>query len=136
MKQLAHAILATTLLASTPAMAAGSCSNCGKVTEVRQVKVEGKGSALGAVAGGVAGGLLGNQIGKGTGKTVATVAGAGGGAYAGYQVEKKLTEKTEYQVSVRLDGGETRQVHYAEKPAFLVGDRVRIENGVLTRLPN
>lgn len=111
-----------------------ACANCGQVTEVKQVKVEGKGSALGAVAGGVAGGLLGNQVGKGTGKTVATVAGAGGGAYAGYQVEKKLTEKTEYQVSVRMDSGETRQVRYVEKPAFLAGDKVKLENGVLMRV--
>jgi outer membrane lipoprotein SlyB len=119
------------VLVSSSAYAA--CQNCGQVTEVRTVKVEGKGSALGAVAGGVAGGLLGNQIGKGTGRTVATVAGAGGGAYAGYQVEKKLTEKTAYQVSVRLDNGEMHQVRYAEKPAFLAGDRVRLENGVLSR---
>lgn len=111
-------------------VAKAKCIDCGQVTEVREVKVEGEGGALGAVAGGLAGGLLGNQVGKGTGKTVATVAGAGGGAFAGYQVEKKLKEKTEYQVSVRLDNGETRQVGYAEKPAFQVSDRVRFENGV------
>lgn len=128
-------ILAAALFAgSSPLVAADRCSNCGQVTDVHEVKVEGEGSALGAVAGGVAGGLLGNQIGKGSGKTVATVAGAAGGAYAGYQVEKKIKEKTEYQVSVRMDSGEVRQIRYADKPAFLAGDRVKVDNGVLTRV--
>lgn len=120
------------LLLSSAAFAA--CTNCGQVTDVREIKVEGQGTGLGAVAGGVAGGLLGNQIGKGSGKTVATVAGAAGGAYAGHQVEKKVRETTEYQVHVRMDSGETRQIKYTDKPAFLAGDRVKLENGVLTRI--
>ncbi|MBI3149147.1 MAG: glycine zipper 2TM domain-containing protein [Betaproteobacteria bacterium] len=113
---------------------APKCVDCGQVAEVREVKVEGEGGALGAVAGGLAGGLLGNQVGKGTGKTVATVAGAGAGAYGGYQVEKKLKEKTAYQVSVRLDDGEVRQFGYTERPALQAGDRVRVENGALVRV--
>lgn len=120
------------LLSAAPSFAA--CTNCGQVTEVREVKVEGEGSGLGAVAGGVAGGLLGNQIGRGTGKTVATVAGVAGGAYAGHQVEKKVKEKTEYQVTVRMDTGDIRHVKYGDKPAFLAGDRVRLENGTLSRV--
>ena len=107
------ALFAASLLLSVSAFAA-NCNNCGKVTEVRTIKVEGEGSGLGAVAGGVAGGLLGNQVGKGTGKTLLTVAGAAGGAYAGHQVEKKVKDKTEYEVVVRMDNGETRQIHYAE----------------------
>jgi outer membrane lipoprotein SlyB len=126
-------IFATTLLLSFSAVAA-SCTNCGKVVEVGTVKVEGKGSGLGAVAGGVAGGLLGNQVGKGTGNTLATIAGAAGGAYAGHQVEKKVKEKTEYRVTVKMDSGENKYVSYAEKPAFIVGDRVKLENGALARI--
>jgi len=132
LKSIRFAAFAAALMLSVSAYAA--CDNCGQVTEVREVKIAGEGSALGAVAGGVAGGLLGNQIGKGTGKKVATVAGAAGGAYAGYQIEKKVREKTEYQVVVRMDGGGTREVRYAEKPAFLAGDRVKIDNGALTRI--
>lgn len=116
------------------AAAFAACTNCGQVTEVRTVKIAGQGSGVGAVAGGVAGGLLGNQIGRGTGKTLATVAGAGGGAYAGHQVEKKVREHTEYQVIVRMDGGDTRTVKYTAKPAFLPGDRVQLDNGTLTRV--
>lgn len=127
------AFFAASLLLSVSAFAA-TCNNCGQVVQVQEVKVEGQGSGLGAVAGGVAGGLLGNQIGKGSGKTVATVAGVAGGAYAGHQVEKKVKESSEYQVVVRMDTGETRTVKYTEKPAFLSGDRVRIDNGVLTRI--
>ena len=119
---------------ATAGAAHAACTNCGQVTEVREIKVEGEGSGLGAVAGGVAGGLLGNQIGKGSGKTVATVAGVAGGAYAGQQVEKKVKEKSEYQVTVRMDTGEVRHVKYGDKPAFLSGDRVKLENGVLTRV--
>ena len=113
---------------------AAPCNNCGKVVEIRAIKVEGQGSGLGAVAGGVAGGLLGNQLGKGTGNTLATVAGAAGGAYAGHVVEKKVKEKTEYVVVVRLDDGKTQEVRYTEKPAFLEGDRVKLENGALSRI--
>lgn len=133
MQKTLHALfIAFALVAGGSAHAA--CTSCGQVTDVREVKVEGEGSGLGAVAGGVAGGLLGNQIGRGSGKTVATVAGVAGGAYAGHQVEKKVKEKTEYQVTVRMDSGEVRQVKYGEKPAFLSGDRVKLENGALTRI--
>ncbi len=121
------------LLLSLSAVAA-TCNTCGKVTEIRTIKVEGQGSGVGAVAGGVAGGLLGNQLGKGTGNTLATVAGVAGGAYAGHVVEKKVKEKTEYQVIVRMDNGKTQEVHYTEKPAFLEGDRVKLENGKLSRI--
>lgn len=114
--------------------AVASCDHCGVVSEVRKVKIAGKGTGLGAVAGGVAGGLLGHQIGSGTGNTVATIAGAAGGAYAGHQVEKKVKEKREYRVVVKLDNGQTREVGYKEKPAFAAGDRVSLEQGTLQRL--
>ena len=130
-----NVLFVAALAAAAPAMA-DNCKTCGQVTEIREVKIEGEGTGLGAVAGGVAGGLIGNQIGKGRGNTVATIAGVAGGAYAGHQVEKKVKSKTEYRVSVRLDNGETRHVNYAQKPAFMQGDRVRIDNGKLTRLPN
>ncbi len=128
------AVFATMLLLFISSSFAASCTNCGKVIEVQTVKVEGKGSGLGAVAGGVAGGLLGNQVGKGSGNTIATLAGAAGGAYAGHQVEKKVKEKTEYQVVVKMDNGDKKQVRFAEKPAFIAGDRVKLENGTLTRI--
>ncbi|MCK6404591.1 MAG: glycine zipper 2TM domain-containing protein [Rhodocyclaceae bacterium] len=132
MQAIRFSALAATLLLSVSAFAA--CVDCGQVTDVREVRTEGEGSGVGAVAGGVAGGLLGNQVGKGSGKTVATVVGVAGGAYAGHQVEKKVREKTEYQVVVRMDNGGTRTIKYAEKPAFLSGDRVKIENGMLVRI--
>lgn len=132
MSAIRYSSFLASLVLSASAFAA--CVDCGQVTEVREIRSEGEGSGLGAVAGGVAGGLLGNQIGKGSGKTVATVVGVAGGAYAGHQVEKKVREKTEYQVVVRMDNGGTRTIRYAEKPAFLSGDRVRIENGVLVRI--
>ena len=64
-----------------------SCSNCGRVTSVRAIKTRAQGSGVGAAGGAILGGLLGNQIGGGKGKKLATVAGAGGGAVVGTQVE-------------------------------------------------
>lgn len=125
-------LFAVAMLVSVSAFAAG-CDSCGRVSEVRTVKVKGEGSGVGAVAGGVVGGLLGNQIGGGRGKTVATVAGVAGGAYAGHQVEKNVKETTEYQVVVKMDNGKTRKVKFPEQPDFRRGDRVRLDNGVLTR---
>ncbi len=107
--------------------------NCGVVDNVREFVQEGEGSGLGAVAGGVIGGILGNQVGGGTGKKVATVLGAAGGAYAGHQVEKSQKKTTRYEISVRLNDGSTRTLTQDTVPAWRIGDRVRLENGVLVR---
>ncbi len=108
------------------------CSNCGVVTSVDAVKLQGEGSGLGAVAGGVVGGLLGNQVGGGSGKKIATVAGAAGGAYAGHQAEKHLKSTVRYDVNVKMDDGSTRTFSYDTQPAFQAGSKVRVVDGVLT----
>lgn len=74
-------------LVSQPAQAV--CNECGTVTDVKTVKIDGNASGAGAVAGGVLGGVLGHQVGGGAGKDLATIGGVVGGAYAGHQVEKK-----------------------------------------------
>ena len=45
-------------LIGQPAHAA--CNECGTVTDVKTVKIEGKGSGAGAIAGGLLGGVLGH----------------------------------------------------------------------------
>ena len=117
-----------------PQQPAAVCHDCATVESVREVKQDGQGSGLGAVGGGVVGGLLGNQIGGGRGKTVGAIVGAVGGAFAGNQVEKKVRSTTNYEIAVRLDDGNTRVFSEAQPPALQRGDRVRIDNGQLTRM--
>ena len=113
------------------AAADAACNDCGKVTGVRAVEHEGKGSGMGIAAGAVAGGLLGNQIGKGTGNTIATIAGAVGGGYAGNEIEKRVKKATTWEVDVRMEDGKTRSFSFAKQPAWKAGDKVKVVNGEL-----
>ena len=118
-------------LATTGAIA--KCNNCGTVTNTKTVQIKGEGTGLGAVAGGVLGGVLGHQVGGGRGKDVATVAGAAGGAYAGHQVEKNAKSKTQYQVIVKLESGESRTFTFKSATAYKIGDRIKVVDSRLTR---
>ena len=110
---------------------ARACASCGVIEAVNVVKVNGDGSYIGKIGGGLVGGLLGSQIGHGSGTTIATVIGAVGGAVAGNEIEKRVKKTSHYEVVVRLQGGGAQTVSYAAQPAFKVGDKVRLENGVL-----
>ena len=107
------------------------CSDCGTVSDVKEVEVKGEGSGVGAVAGGVAGAIIGNQFGRGGSKTVARLAGAAGGAYAGHQIEKQVRSHKRYDVIVRMEAGGERTVSYETVPTWRVGDRVRVVDGKL-----
>lgn len=109
------------------------CHNCGVVDNIREIAQPGEGTGLGAVAGGVVGAILGHQIGGGTGKQIATVAGAAGGAYAGHQIEKSQRKTKHYEVIVRMNDGSSRSVMMDMVPGWQVGERVRVENGMLVR---
>ncbi|RZI40264.1 glycine zipper 2TM domain-containing protein [Herbaspirillum sp. HC18] len=91
------------------------------------------GIGLGTVAGAVVGGVLGNQIGSGTGRTAATVAGAAGGAYVGNRMSQNSAANAGqvYRVAVRMDNGSVQTFAQEAAPAVQVGDRVRLENGVI-----
>ncbi|HWU84092.1 MAG TPA: glycine zipper 2TM domain-containing protein [Rhodocyclaceae bacterium] len=112
---------------------AAVCSTCGTVESVRLVERKGSGSGLGAVAGGVAGALIGHQFGGGSGRTVMTIAGAGGGAYAGNEIEKNINKTSVYQIRVRMEDGSQRTLTQREVPSVDSGDRVRIKNGTLVK---
>ncbi len=124
-------LMAAALFVTSGAFAA--CNSCGIVTDMKTVQVKGQASGVGAIAGGVLGGVLGHQVGSGRGKDVATVAGAAGGAYAGHQVEKNAKSKTQYQVIVKLETGESRTFTYNTSTAYKVGDQIRIIDNKLTR---
>ena len=127
----AAAMLASVALAQAPdqAPAAAKCTDCGVVQSVRFVEVKGSSSGVGMVAGGVLGGVLGHQIGGGTGKTVATIAGAAGGAYVGNEVEKKKNTKGQWNVVIKMDGGQQRTFVYTNQPTVHDGERVKLIDG-------
>ncbi|WP_353152942.1 glycine zipper 2TM domain-containing protein [Herminiimonas fonticola] len=88
----------------------------------------------GAVAGGVVGGLLGNQVGKGSGRTAATAAGVVGGALVGSSIQRNNQPVRQlYQVNVRLDNGGYQSYTMENVADLRAGDRVRVENGRITR---
>ncbi|RFC39214.1 MAG: Glycine zipper 2TM domain-containing protein [Candidatus Nitrotoga sp. LAW] len=109
------------------------CNECGTVTDVKTVTVEGQGSGLGAVTGGVLGGVVGHQVGGGRGKDLATIGGVVGGAYVGHQVEKKSKSGTRYHVFVEMEDGTSKTFKYSSKTSYQVGDRVKVKNGKLVR---
>jgi outer membrane lipoprotein SlyB len=108
------------------------CNECGVVETVREVAVEPKGGIGGAIAGGLVGGLIANQIGKGSGRSIATVLGAAGGAYAGNYIEKSVRQTKRYEVVVRFEDDSRRTFGSETPPAWQSGDRVRLQNGLLT----
>ena len=91
---------------------------------------------LGAVIGGVAGGLLGNQIGSGGGRAAATVLGAVGGAAVGQHLARNssgaLTQPG-YRITMQSDQGAMRSYEVPATGDLRVGDRVRIDGGVIYR---
>jgi outer membrane lipoprotein SlyB len=122
------AIATLALAGAAPAYAA--CIDCGTVTAINKVEQEGEASGLGAVAGGVAGAVVGNQFGKGGGNTAMTIIGAGGGAYAGHQVEKHMKKKTVWQVHVKFDkGGGEKTYSFGSEPNLRKGDHVQLKDG-------
>lgn len=110
------------------------CTNCATVEAVNVVEVRGDGNYIGTIGGGVVGALLGSQVGGGTGKTAAEVAGALGGAYVGRNIDRNNAKNTKhFEVVIRFANGGTQTVQYANDPGLRVGEKVKINDGVLTR---
>lgn len=105
--------------------AAATCTHCGVVQSVREVREKGQATGVGAVAGGVVGGALGNQVGKGNGRAAMTVIGAIGGGLAGNEIEKRARGETVYEVRVRMDDGSLRTLRQKTAPA--PGARVTVQ---------
>ena len=110
------------------------CTNCAVVEAVNVIEVSGNGNYLGTAGGAVIGGLLGSQVGSGSGRTAATVAGAVAGGLAGRNVQRNMNREQRYEVVVRYStSGATQTFQYENDPGVRQGDRVRVNNGVLTR---
>lgn len=95
-----------------------------------------RGIGVGTVAGAVVGGLIGNQIGSGSGNTAATIAGAAGGALAGRAIENNRAQPSGqvYRITLRMDDGTVQSLVQESQPSLRIGDRIRINNGVIERL--
>lgn len=91
---------------------------------------------IGAVVGGVAGAALGHTIGGGSGRDVATVLGGVAGAAVGSQVGRNtagVTTTPSYRIAVQSDQGAVYTYEVASAGELKVGDRVRVENNVISR---
>lgn len=133
----------TTYPAGTVATAPVGVVEYGRVTDVRLVSgtpvasASPNRAAIGTALGAVVGGLLGNQIGGGGGRTAATVLGAVGGGIAGNRIAQNTapnnyaTTNPVYQVTVQTDQGIMRTYNVSATGDLHIGDRVRIENGVI-----
>lgn len=116
-----------------PARPERYCGNCATIDAVNVVEVSGEGNYLGAVGGGVVGALLGSQVGGGNGRTAAELAGALGGAYAGRNIERNANKTRHFEVVVRYIHGGTQTITFENDPGVHIGDRVKVNNGVITR---
>lgn len=102
----------------------------GTVTGVRPITIqEDKSSGAGVVAGGALGGVAGNAVGGGSGRAIATVGGAILGALAGNMIENRVNRASGYEITVRLDNGETRVVAQEADVPVSVGQRVQVISG-------
>ncbi|WP_225784913.1 glycine zipper 2TM domain-containing protein [Xenophilus sp. Marseille-Q4582] len=93
-------------------------------------------SGGGAVAGGVIGGVVGNQFGQGSGRAAATALGLIGGALLGNAIESQHNAPRAYEsyrISIQTDRGEWRVFDVPHPGDLRVGDRVRIDNGQISR---
>jgi uncharacterized protein YcfJ len=88
----------------------------------------------GAILGAVAGAVLGNQVGSGGGRDAATVLGGAAGAAVGSQVGRTNTvSEPVYRITLRTDQGVTRVYDVPATGDLHVGDRVRVDNGMIYR---
>jgi outer membrane lipoprotein SlyB len=122
--------------APEPLKVSRACFNCGTVEAINLVEVKGEGGYVGAIGGGVVGAILGNQVGQGNGRTAAQVVGALGGAYAGRALEGQAKNSNHYEVVVRLQSGTAQAVSFATAPALKVGDKVKLNDGVIVQNPD
>ncbi|GAB3045138.1 glycine zipper 2TM domain-containing protein [Stenotrophomonas tumulicola] len=110
------------------------CADCGIVTRINTV-ASGRSAptATGAVLGGIVGAVAGHEISDHTGgsrgnKNIAAAAGAVGGALAGNQIQKNVTNDT-YDISVRMDDGRTIVVNQRDLGGIRENTYVRVVNG-------
>jgi len=114
---------APAIVARAPERAA--CDDCARVESVREVEVRPLG-AIGAIAGAIAGAVLGDELGREHTRRMTRVIGAIGGALAGREVERRATQRIQYDVVLRANDGHTEARRYDHAPPFAPGATVRL----------
>ncbi len=105
---------------------ADDCQQCGKVVSIRQTIVKEQWTPLGGGASFASDAKAATmfQIGPGLSNQGKVVVGAAGGAT--YQKSPNSYEKPRWEVTVKLDTGQTRVTTLNYEPYVMEGDRVRI----------
>lgn len=91
---------------------------------------------IGAVVGGILGAGVGSAIGAGVGRTAATVLGGVAGAAVGSHIARNqqgVTTQAGYRITMQTDNGVIRTYEVPATGDLRVGDRVRVDNGVIYR---
>jgi outer membrane lipoprotein SlyB len=117
----------------TPAPAVAAVEY-GRVTNIEFIRSAPTSSVNvpGAIVGGVAGAAAGHALSGG--RDAATVLGGAAGAAIGSQVGKPATAGASvYRVTIQVDTGVYRTYDVPATGDLRVGDRVRVENGVIYR---
>jgi outer membrane lipoprotein SlyB len=126
-----------TVVYQSTAVAAPTSLEYGRVTNIEYFPggvARGGVNVPGAIIGAVAGAVLGNQIGGGGGRDAATVLGGAAGAAVGSQVGRTNTVTDPvYRVTLQTDQGVLRVYDVPGTGDLHVGDRVRIDNGMIYR---
>jgi outer membrane lipoprotein SlyB len=117
--------------------AAPAYTEYGRVTNIETLQgSEGGGrspNVTNAVIGGILGAVLGNAVGH---NSTGTVLGGVAGAAVGSQVNKgpgTQATNTVYRFTIQTDGGAMRTYDVGNAGDMRTGDRVRIENGIISR---
>jgi outer membrane lipoprotein SlyB len=102
------------------------CGQCGKVLSIRETKVKEQWTPLGGGASFDSDARAATmfQIGPGLSNQGKVMVGAAGGA--AYQKTPNAYEKPRWEVTVKMDNGQTRVASLAYEPYVQEGDRVRI----------
>jgi outer membrane lipoprotein SlyB len=98
----------------------------GKVSGIKEVRIEGERTGLGRLGGGYVGYEVGHTVGSGRGNDVAGAVGAVAGAVAGGATEELVTRDQGLEITVDLDKGSSIAVVQAADQQFQVGERVKI----------
>lgn len=101
----------------------------GTVISIIPVNIAPATTGVGTLGGAAAGYALGRDIGQGSGSAVASIIGALAGGIAGSAAEGKVLAQSGYQITVRLDNGQTVAVTQAADVGVSVGQRVEIVGG-------
>lgn len=124
-----------TVLPAAPSVAPAAAIEHGRISNIEYFPTGTAATRInipGAIVGGVAGAAIGNQLGGG--RDPATILGGAAGAAIGSQVGTTSgTVNTPYRVTIQTDAGVFRIYDVPGTGDLRVGDRVRVENGVIYR---